>query len=126
MYLQLPVLWTATILGMYYGQQCQPHLIQCVLQTLKHFSLIYNTKVPPLGRYKVPIAIKEKIMTFLNDILYFGRWITMFQSNMLPLSSWLNEKMESAHASRMVIPIYQTIRHHIPEDHNNQTLPICR
>jgi hypothetical protein len=39
----------------------------------------------------------------------------MFQSNMLPLSSGLNVKMESACTSKIVVPIYQTIWYHIPQ-----------
>jgi len=96
-----------TYIYLYYGQQCQLSLIQCMIPTVKHFSLIYDKKIPPFGRKKVIIAITIPITG--NDTLYSGRWITMFQNNMLPLSSGLNVKMESACTFKIVVPIYRTI-----------------
>jgi hypothetical protein len=56
-----------------------------------------------LGEKKVIMAITTPITG--NDTQYSGRWITMFQNNMLPLSSGLNVKTESA----CTLPIYPTI-----------------
>jgi hypothetical protein len=36
-----------TYIYLYYGEQCHLSLKQCMIPTLKHFSLIYDKKISP-------------------------------------------------------------------------------